>query len=352
MRSRGSSYHGEKTNVYLPMYGRGDFAQLRHAAADAMHPHVQKSVLRWRAATDYVMQITAQPADANCSCRRAARHAPRHTRGCSASHARTVSHIRQFAEKYSSAALAAVPPCAAFRLPAGAFKFHLRVRLRLPCLVAPFPQRLASDVVLAHSVRLDLHDAARDSLLASCAHSDMFVREEPARHYAVPNTNPVQYVKPDGLVHSARGPRVAFDTFILQHPGLHAHRVNRKNYGYRDCPGLLGPVLARGDAFYPAGFSVVGACYSSARRLINALSHTGDVLGHHVPGERFEHDSQTWATPTHRAFIVHHAAVTIARAAWMSVAKYAASSGRYAAAADADRRAASGVVLPTCRVAA
>ena len=101
---------GEKTNVYLPMYGRGDFAQLRHAAADATHPHVQKSVLRWRAATDYVMQITAQPADANCSCRRAARHAPRHTRGCSASHARTVSHIRQFAEKYSSAALAAVPP--------------------------------------------------------------------------------------------------------------------------------------------------------------------------------------------------------------------------------------------------
>ena len=87
-------------------------------------------------------------------------------------------------------------------------------------------------------------------------------------------------------------------------------------------------------------------------RLINTLSHTGDVLGHHIPGERFEHDSQTWATPTHRSFIVHHAAVTMARAAWLSVVKYAASSGRYAAAADADRRAASGVVLPICRVAA
>ena len=96
-------------------------------------------------------------------------------------------------------------------------------------------------------------------------------------------------------------------------------------------------MLDRGDVFCPAGFSVVGACYSSARRLINVLSHTGDILGQHVPGERFEHDSQTWATPTHRAFIVHHAAVTIARAAWLSVVKYAVSSGRHAAAADADR---------------
>ena len=194
--------------------------------------------------------------------------------------------------------------------------------------------------------------AWRLDLLASCAHSDLFVREEPARHYAVRNTNPVQYVKPDGLVQCAHGPRVAFDTFVLQHPGQHAQRVNSKKYGDRGCPGLLSPVLARGDAFFPAGFSVVGACYSSARRLINVLSHTGDILGHHVPGERFEHDSQTWATPTHRAFIVHHAAVTIARAAWLSVVKYAVSSGRHAAAADADRRAASGIVLPTCRVAA
>ena len=111
-------------------------------------------------------------------------------------------------------------------------------------------------------------------------------------------------------------------------------------------------MLDRGDVFYPAGFSVIGACYPSARRLINVLSHTGGILGQHVPGERFEHDSQTWATPTHRAFIVHHAAVTIARAAWLSVVKYAVSSGRHAAAADADRRAASGIVLPTCRVAA
>ena len=226
------------------------------------------------------------------------------------------------------------------------------MRLRLPCLVAPFPRRLASDVVLAHSVRLDLHDAARDSLLASCAHSDLYVREEPARHYAVPNTNPAQYAKPGGLVQSALGPRVAFDTFVLQHPGQHAQRMNIKKYGDGEKTGLLSPVLARGDAFFPAGFSVIGACYSSARRLINTLSHTGDVLGHHVPGERFEHDSQTWATPTHRSFIVHHAAVTIARAAWLSVVKYAASSGRYAAAAEADRRAASGVVLPICRVAA
>ena len=43
---------------------------------------------------------------------------------------------------------------------------------------------------------------------------------------------------------------------------------------------------------------------------------------------------------------------TTTGAAWLSVVKYAASSGRYAAAADADRRAASGVVLPICRVAA
>ena len=71
-----------------------------------------------------------------------------------------------------------------------------------------------------------------------------------------------------------------------------------------------------------------------------------------MPGERFEHDSQTWATPTHRSFMVHHAAVTIARAAWLGTMKYAASSGRYAAAAEADRRAASAVVLPICRVAA
>ena len=156
----------------------------------------------------------------------------------------------------------------------------------------------------------------------------------------------------DGLVQSAIGQRVAFDTFINQHPGQHAQRVITKNYGDNDHPGLLNPVLARGDMFVPAGFSVIGACYSSARRLINTLSHTGDILGHHVPGNRFEHDSQTWATPTHRSFMVHHAAVTMARASWMSVLKYARSSGRYAAAADADRCAASAVILPIRREAA
>ena len=64
------------------------------------------------------------------------------------------------------------------------------------------------------------------------------------------------------------------------------------------------------------------------------------------------HDSQTWATLMHRSFIIHHAAVTIERAAWLSTMKYAASSGRYAAAADADRRAAPAVVLPIGRTAA
>ena len=111
-------------------------------------------------------------------------------------------------------------------------------------------------------------------------------------------------------------------------------------------------LLARGDTFIAAGFSIIGACYSSARRLINTLSHTGDILGHHVPGERFEHDSQTWATPTHRSFMVHHAAVTLARASWQSVVKYACSSRMYAAAADAERRTAGAVVLPVARVAA
>ena len=50
--------------------------------------------------------------------------------------------------------------------------------------------------------------------------------------------------------------------------------------------------------------------------------------------------------------MVHHAAVTMARASWMSVLKYARSSGRYAAAAGADRRAAPAVVLPIGRTAA
>ena len=128
--------------------------------------------------------------------------------------------------------------------------------------------------------------------------------------------------------------------------------MNTKEHGTKRESGLLNPVLARGDEFLLAGFSVIGACYSSARRLINTLSHTGDILGHHVPGNRFEHDSQTWATPTHRSFMVHHAAVTMARASWMSVLKYARSSGRYAAAAVADRRAASAVILPIRREAA
>ena len=144
----------------------------------------------------------------------------------------------------------------------------------------------------------------------------------------------------------------AFDTFINQHPGQHAQRVITKNYGDNDHPGLLSPVLARGDTFIAAGFSIIGACYSSARRLINTLSHTGDILGHHVPGERFEHDAQTWATPTHRSFMVHHAAVTLARASWQSAVKYARSSRMYAAAADAERRMADAVVLPVARVAA
>ena len=146
-----------------------------------------------------------------------------------------------------------------------------------------------------------------------------------------------------GLAWARGGPTTA---------GAFAAGRRRVRHGDNDHPGLVNPVLARGDMFVPAGFSVIGACYSSARRLINTLSHTGDILDHHVPGNRFEHDSQTWATPTHRSFMVHHAAVTMARASWMSVLKYARSSGRYAAAADADRCAASAVILPIRREAA
>ena len=251
-----------------------------------------------------------------------------------------------FAERYASATLAAVPSCAAFRLSPAAFQFHLRVRLRLPCLVAPFPRRLASDIIYREMVRQDMHDAARDSLLSSCAHSDLHVCEEPHKHYSIPGTQPVQYTKPDGVVQQITGTRIAFDTFVLQHPSQHASAARTKTHGNAQVAGHLHPVLAKGDRFFAAGFSAVGSLFPSARRLVSALTHTGDNYGHHVPGPRFAHDAQTWATPTHRAFMVHHAAVTVARAAWHSVRRHAAKCWRWNAAANEERTAWASVVHP------
>ena len=152
------------------------FADLRALATRTQHPHLQKSILMWRAAVIHAHKATAAP--------------DLHTR----------SHLQSMLEKYTSAVVTALPSCPGFRLGRDEFGFHLRARLRLPSLLSPYPRLCASRVLQHAGVRQAMHDGARDSLLTTSVLSDHVVRPEPARFYRVPGSVPARYTKPGGLI--------------------------------------------------------------------------------------------------------------------------------------------------------
>ena len=46
------------------------------------------------------------------------------------------------------------------------------------------------------------------------------------------------------------------------------------------------------------------------------LAHVGDELDSDAEGERFLADGQTWATASHRSWVVHSLAASVCRAAY------------------------------------
>ena len=227
------------------------------------------------------------------------------------------NHIKCFAEKYSSATLVTVPSAPVFSLSRLEYQFHLRARLRLPCLLQPYPARSAHLVLGDGAVRTAMHDAARDGFALSAVLSDCVVRPEPQS----------TQVKPDLIVELQSGQRVAADVFTLGEPRRHALKVREKERGKgtraaRDAaldtlvlarrsgdaveirrasarlastyhPGYLAAVLARGDVFHAAGLTPLGGFYPSARKFITAVQHSGDTLPQWSDAARFEHDGIT-----------------------------------------------------------
>ena len=79
-----------------------------------------------------------------------------------------------------------MPSAPVFSLSRLEYQFHLRARLRLPCLLQPYPARPAHLVLGDEAVRSAIHDAARDGFALSAVLSDCVVRPEPLRHYMPP----------------------------------------------------------------------------------------------------------------------------------------------------------------------
>ena len=139
------------------------FADMHSASVCLSAPRLQKSMLTHMYALEYVeraFDMSITPTDRN--------------------------HIKCFAEKYSSATLVTVPSAPVFSLSRLEYQFHLRARLRLPCLLQPYPARPAHLVLGDEAVRTSIHDEARDGFALSAVLSDCVVRPEPLRHYIAP----------------------------------------------------------------------------------------------------------------------------------------------------------------------
>jgi len=266
------------------------FADLRALATRTQHPHLQKSILMWRAAVIHAHKATAAP--------------DLHTR----------SHLISMIEKYTSAAVVALPSCPGFRLGRDVFTFHLRARLRLPSLLSPYPRLCASRVLQHAGVRQAMHDGARDSLLTTSVLSDHVVRPEPAKHYRVPGSEPARYTKPDGLIQIMNNDsRVAFDTVFIQHPRQSNFIIRSKSHGNGNKDGHLPGVLARGDQYFTVPLTCMGGVYHEGVKFIKAIAHRGDSINHNSAGDRFYHPGMTFITCSHRLFCVHHVTCTVAR---------------------------------------
>ena len=85
-------------------------------------------------------------------------------------------------------------------------------------------------------------------------------------------------------------------------------------------PGYLAAVLARGNVFHAIGLTPLGGFYPSARKFITAVQHVGDTLPQWSDAARFEHDSITFVTPSHRMFVVHTVVTAMAKAAYRQAA--------------------------------
>ena len=299
------------------------FADLRALATRTQHPHLQKSILMWRAAVIHAHKATAVP--------------DLHTR----------SHLMSMIEKYTSATVTALPSCPGFRLGRDEFGFHLRARLRLPSLLSPYPRLCASRVLQHAGVRQAMHDGARDSLLTTSVLSDHVVRPEPARFYRVPGSEPARYTKPDGLIQTMNNDsRVAFDTVLIQHPHQSNFIVRSKAHGSAGKDGHLPGVLARGDLYFTVPLTCMGGVYREGVKFLKAVVHRGDSISHNSAGDRFYHPGMTFMTCSHRLFSVHHMSCTVARAAY----RQAAFESRRRCRADAGARIVDPIVVE-CPVA-
>ena len=232
------------------------------------------------------------------------------------------SHLVSLTHRHASALVIAIPSSPAFAFSAQDFALALRMRMQLPCGLAPIADIAAHELLHQTSVRTAVHNALRDQLLRAAALSDHHIRAEPLYIYDLPTNSTVDGVveatEATGVATSVIHQRTAFDVFTALNSQQVQVKSLHKRHKYEEA------VRAAGDQFYNVPFTPSGTPYLVSMEFLRKISHTGDMLpanaGRDAP--RFIHESTSYVTTTHINHTIHACAAAAARAAAIAMREY------------------------------